>query len=144
MTQETKIIISELIESKLLVEENQLIIKRDLQEDEQNIPLRDIKQISIDGDIKYIRWFLLLLIPVSIALFAFSASETLPTFFVWVLLTISGVIGLVTFVAPPERDFIVINMKQGNDIRLPMNDKREDELEFIRKTNVHIYNLDKN
>ncbi len=144
MTQETKIIISELIESKLLVEENQLIIKRDHQEDEQNIPLRDIKQISIDGDIKYIRWFLLLLIPISIALFAFSASEILPTFFVWVLLTISGVIGLVTFVAPPERDFIVINMKQGNDIRLPMNDKREDELEFIRKTNVHIYNLDKN
>lgn len=141
MTHEKKIIIAELIESQVVVEENQLIINSD--EVEQTIALTEIKQLSIDGDIKYIRWFLLLLIPISIALYAFSASETLPTFLVWVLLTISGVVGLVTMVAPPERDYIVINMKQGNAIRLPMNDKIEDELEFIRKTNVHIYNLEK-
>lgn len=141
MTHEKKIIIAELIESQVIVEENQLIINSN--EVEQTIALTEIKQLSIDGDIKYIRWFLLLLIPISIALYAFSASETLPTFLVWVLLTISGVVGLVTMVAPPERDYIVINMKQGNAIRLPMNDKIEDELEFIRKTNVHIYNLEK-
>ncbi len=143
MTNEDKIIISELIESKVIVEENQLIINRNAENFEQIIALNDIKQISIDGDIKYIRWFLLMLIPISIGLYAFSASETLPTFLVWVLLTISGVIGLVTMVAPPERDFIVVNMKQGDDIRLPMDDKREDELEFIRETNVHIYSLNK-
>ncbi|MFT5397006.1 MAG: hypothetical protein ACI85N_002221 [Gammaproteobacteria bacterium] len=141
MTHEKKIIIAELIESQVIVEENQLIINSN--EVEQTIALTEIKQLSIDGDIKYIRWFLLLLIPISIALYAFSASETLPTFLVWALLTISGVVGLVTMVAPPERDYIVINMKQGNAIRLPMNDKIEDELEFIRKTNVHIYNLEK-
>lgn len=143
MSQEPKTIISELIESKLLVEENQLIIQPDSTENKRIIALQDIKQLSIDGDIKYIRWFFMLLIPISIALYAFSASDTLPTFFVWVLLTISGVVGLVTLVAPPERDFIVINMKQGDNIRLPMDDKVEDELEFIRKTNVHIYSLDK-
>jgi len=143
MPQETKNIISELIESKLLVEENQLIIKSGLAREEQKIELQNIKQISVDGDIKYIHWFLLMLIPISIALYAFSASESLPTFLVWVLLTISGVVGLVTMVAPPERDLIVIIMKQGDDIRLPMNDKREDELEFVRKTNVHIYSLNK-
>lgn len=143
MTNEDKIIISQLIESKVIVEENQLIINRDTEDAEQIIPLSDIKQISTDGDIKYIRWFLLMLIPSSICLYAFSAIETLPIFFVWILLVISGVVGLVTLVAPPERDFLVINMKQGDAIRIPMDDKINDELEFIRNTNVHIYNLDK-
>ena len=143
MVDQKQIIISELIESKVIVEENQLIINRNSEDSEQIIALKDIKQLSVDGDIKFIRWFLLLLIPVCITLYAFGASEALPTFFVWLLLVISGVVGLVTLVAPPERDFLVIIMKQGDPIRIPMDDKSENEVEFIRKTNVHIYNLEK-
>ena len=101
MANEKKNIIAELIESQVVVEEHQLIINSD--EVEQKIDLTEIKQLSVDGDIKFIRWFLLLLIPVCIALYALGASETLPTFFVWLLLVISGVVGLVTLVAPPER-----------------------------------------
>ncbi len=143
MVNENKIIISELIESKVIVEENQLIINHDTGEFEKIIALKDIEQLSLDGDIKIIRWLFLLLIPICIALYALSASETLPTFFVWLLLVISGVVGLVTFVAPPEQEFLLINMKQGENIRTPMKDKRETKLEFIRKTNVHIYSLEK-
>jgi len=131
-------IISELVESNVIVEEHQLIIRN---ETEQKIPLTEIKQLGTDGDIKYIRWFLILLIPASIILYAFGSE--LPTFVKWLLLVIGGVYGLSTLFGPPETDYLLIMMEQGDDIRVRMIDKREDELEFIRKTNVHIYSLKK-
>ena len=67
MVNENKIIISELIESKVIVEENQLIINHDTGEFEKIIALKDIEQLSLDGDIKIIRWLFLLLIPICIA-----------------------------------------------------------------------------
>jgi hypothetical protein len=132
-------IISELVESKVIVEEHQLTINN---EHKQTILLTKIKQLSIDGDIKYIRWVLLLLIPAGIILYAFGSG--LPTLLKWLMLVIGGILGLQLLFGPPRREYLVINMKQGKPIRIPMNDKREDELEFIRKTNVHIYSLNKN
>jgi hypothetical protein len=131
-------IISELVESKIVVEETHLTAKN---ETEQIIPLTEIKQLSIDGDIKYIKWFLLLLIPAGIILYAFGSE--LPVFIKWLLLVIGGVLGLKYLLGPPEYEYLVINMKQGDPIRIPTNDKREDMLEFIRKTNVHVYRLNK-
>lgn len=139
MANENKNIIAELKESQVVVEENQLIIKSD--EEEQSVALTEIKQLSTDGDIKYIFWLLLMLIPICIFLYALGSN--LPTFIIWLLVVISGLLGLYTLLSPPQREFLVINMKQGENIRTPIKEKRETKLEFIRKTNVHIYSLDK-
>ncbi len=139
MSQNMKNIIAELIESQVIAEESQLIINGE--DKEQTIALTEIQQLSTDGDIKYIPWFSLMLIPICIFLYALGSN--LPTFLIWLLVTISGLLGLYILLAPPEQEFLVINMHKGESIRTPMRDKRETKLEFIRKTNVHIYSLNK-
>lgn len=141
MTHENQTIIAELPSSKVIVKEEHLTIYNDTDESEQTITLNQIKQITLGGDTQYFFWFVLMLIPIGIFLYALGS--TLPSFLIWALVVISGVLGLHTFLAPPERNFLVINMKQGDPVRVEMNDKKGCYLEFIRKTNVHIYKQNK-
>jgi hypothetical protein len=130
---------STLLRSNIIVDKTHLIIRNDK---EKVIPLTEVTQLSIDGEIKYIQWFLILLIPASIILYAFGSS--LPAVIKWLLLVIGGIWGLKILFGAPEREYLMINMKQADPFRVPINDKREDVLEFIRRTNVHIYSLNKN
>jgi hypothetical protein len=142
MTNKADEIISELTESKIIAYQDHLVINYD-DKPAEKIELKKIKQLTLAGDTKYIPWFLLIFLHVIFLLIAFASSTYIPTFLSWILLVIVCISGICTLLSPPENEFLVINMIQGEPVRIPMRDNKANKLEFIRKTNVHIYDLRK-
>lgn len=130
-------IITELKKTGIIVEETFLTIKSDTEDSDQTIDLDKIKIMHLDFETRYFIWFWSILTLILVFLLVLAAN--LHVIITWVLVVFIGVYGLNLMLGPPSRKFVMIDLKDGNQLKIPMLDSKKRYFEFLDKAHRQIH-----
>jgi len=131
-------LIAELSKTGITVEETNLTLKSDSDIPNQIIELSNIKKIYLDLETRYIVLFFYVLLHIIFFLSVLAANFAV--FFTWLLVVLVGVSSLRLMMGPPSRKFILIDLREGDQLKIPMKDSKASYFEFIGKANTQIHN----